>query len=99
VRNHHLATPEERNRFVHADSGFEKRSDKIHIYEVDASWGAGQDGKLSGGLQRRIWLFNETTGKWGEANPDKDGELEVTISHTNGPYNHPMNGIYRPKGS
>jgi len=99
VRNHHIATPEERNSFVHAESGFEKRGDKIHVYEVDASWGAGGEGKLTGGLQRRIWLFNETTGKWGEANPDKDGDLEVTVSSRNGPYDHPMNGIYRPKGS
>jgi len=65
---------------------------------VDASWGAGQSGKLEGGVQRRIFIYNETTGKWGEADkPDKDGDFEVRPSTTNGPYNHPMNGIYSPK--
>jgi hypothetical protein len=98
VRSHHVATPEERNHFVHTDDSFEKRTDKIHIYEVDASWGAGQTGKLEGGVQRRIFIYNETTGKWGEADkPDKDGDFEVRPSTTNGPYNHPMNGIYSPK--
>lgn len=98
VRSHRVATPEERNHFVHMDDGFEKRSDKIHVYEVDASWGAGASGKLEGGVQRRVFLYNETTGKWGEAGPpDKDGDFEVKSSTTNGPYDHPMNGIYRPK--
>jgi cell wall-associated NlpC family hydrolase len=99
VRNHHIATKEERNHFVHNGDAFEKRSDKIHIYEVDASWGAGQKGNLEGGLQRRVFIYNETTGKWGEADkPDKDGDFEVRPSTTNGPYDHPMNGIYHPKG-
>ena len=97
VRDHRVATNDDRNRFVHRDDGFSKRSDKIHIYEVDASWGAGQSGNLEGGMQRRVWVYNETTGKWGETKPDKDGDLEVWTSTTNGPYDHPMNGIYRPK--
>jgi hypothetical protein len=98
VRSHHVATKEERDHFVHTDDSFEKRSDKIHIYEVDASWGAGASGKLEGGVQRRIFIYNETTGKWGEADqPDKNGDFEVRPSTTNGPYNHPMNGIYSPK--
>ena len=97
VRERRLATPADHNRFVHEDDGFAKRSDKIHIYEVDASWGAGQTGNLEGGLQRKVWLYNETTGKWGEAKRDKDGDFEVRSSSTNGPYDHPMNGIYRAK--
>jgi hypothetical protein len=98
VRNHRVATNEERNHFVHNGNEFENRNHKIHIYEVDASWGAGQDGDLKGGVQRRVFIYNETTGKWGEAGPpDKDGDFEVTASTTNGPYNHPMNGIFRPK--
>lgn len=99
VRNHHLATNEERNSWVHLDDGFAKRSDKIHVYEVDASWGAGASGDLAGGLQRRTWLYNETTGKWALTWPESDGSLEVRTSNMNGPYDHPMNGIYRPKGS
>ena len=99
VRSHHVATKEERDHFVHNDSGFEKRSDNIHIYEVDASWGAGASGKLEGGVQRRVFIYNETTGQWGQADPpDKNGDYEIRSSTTNGPYDHPMNGIYTPTG-
>jgi cell wall-associated NlpC family hydrolase len=76
VREHRVATQADRNSFVHRDDGFAKRSDKIHIYEVDASWGAGQEGGLHGGLQRKIWLFNETTGKWGKPSPIRMGSLK-----------------------
>jgi len=49
-------------------------------------------------VQRRIFLYNETTGKWADVTPSASGGYDVSPSSSSGPYNHPLNGIYRPKG-
>jgi hypothetical protein len=99
VRDHHVANAAERKSYKDIGSeAFAKPTDTIHVYEVDASWGAGNDGRLTGGLQRRAWLYNEDTGKWALTFPDGKGGFEIRASTANGPYDHPMNGIYRPKG-
>lgn len=96
VRDHHVASDAERSRWSFVD-GFAKKGETVHVYVGDASWGAGQTGKLDGGLQRRTWLYNESTGKWAELKPDGTGGLDVKLSNRSGPADHPMNGIYRPK--
>ncbi|MCI0414619.1 hypothetical protein L0222_17720 [bacterium] len=99
VRDHHIATTAEQNGLTDLGAQkFSKDGDKIHVYEVDASWSAGPDGSLKGGLVRKTWLFNEDTGKWALTRPDGKGGLEINTSSMNGPYHHPMNGIFRPKG-
>lgn len=97
VRSAHVAGANERKNF-HDPDGFAKSTDTVRVYEVDASFGAGEDGDLQGGLQRKTWLFNETTQKWGQAYPDGKGGFEIKASSRTGPYDHPMNGIYHPKG-
>lgn len=96
VRDHHVASAAERKGFNDAQ-GFAKSTDTIHVYQVDASFGAGEDGRLDGGLQRKTWVFNETTQKWGEMNPNPKGGFDIVPSSRTGPYDHPMNGIYHPK--
>lgn len=97
VRSAHVAGANERKSF-HDPGGFAKSTDTVHVYEVDASFGAGEDGDLQGGLQRKTWVFNETTQKWGQAYPDGKGGFEIKASSRTGPYDHPMNGMYHPKG-
>ncbi|MCI0415901.1 hypothetical protein L0222_24255 [bacterium] len=98
VRDRHLASADELKKFQDPNS-FAKSGDPVHVVQVDASWSAGEDGLLSGGVQSRIWLYNEKTGKWADVMPDGKGGFTVLTSDRNGPYNHPMNGIFRPKRS
>jgi hypothetical protein len=75
--------------------GFAGKSDVVHVFEVDASFGAGVTGDVDkGGVQRRTWLYNETTKKWADMNNGV-----VVPSTQTGPYEHPMQGIYHPKKS
>ncbi len=98
VRDHHEMGELERNALYKNLSAFAGPGDKVHIYSGDASWSGGADGDLKGGVQRRTFLYNETTGKWADATPAATGGYDVAPSNSNGPYNHPLNGIYRPKG-
>lgn len=72
---------------------FTQGSDTIHKIEVDASWGAGASGNLRGGVQRRSFVYNPKSNKWGDVKDDG------TITWNSiGPYkNHPVQGMYRPK--
>jgi hypothetical protein len=90
-------TSQEIGKFQDPD-GFVKPGDKVHVYEVDASFGGGPVGD-HGGLVRKVWMYNETTGNWAETVKDDSGDEKLQKSQTNGPYKHPMNGIYRPKGA
>ena len=96
VRDRHVATSAEMSKYQDPDS-FSKSGDKVHVYEVDASFGGGYTGDR-GGVVRKVWMYNETSGKWAEIVKDDSGDEKIQISSMNGPYNHPMNGIYRPKG-
>lgn len=72
---------------------FLQGSDTIHKLEVDASWGATRSGNLSGGVQRRSFVYNPKTKKWGDV--QSDGTITWNAV---GPYkNHPVQGMYRPK--
>ncbi|HET6268384.1 MAG TPA: hypothetical protein VFG11_11750, partial [Acidobacteriota bacterium] len=99
VRDHHVASKNEL-KDLHDSGHFAKPGDVIHLYEVDASFGAGKTGDLNGGLQRKTWVYNETTGKWGQLAPYPSipPSLEMVESDRSGPYDHPMNGIFHPKG-
>jgi hypothetical protein len=99
ISNHHEMGKLERDVLYKNMGSFASPTDKVHIYSGDASWSGGTDGKLSGGVQRRIILYNETTGKWADVTPAAGGGYDVEPSSADGPYNHPMNGIYRPKGT
>jgi hypothetical protein len=96
VREHHMADYDVLKNLPNGTS-FAGANDKIHSYKVDASWGASSNGWLGGGVQTKVWLYNETTGKWAMLNQKNPGGLTVEESSMSGPYNHPMNGIYRPK--
>jgi len=76
--------------------GFAAPTDTVHRIEVDASWGAGYGNLDSGGVQRRAFLYNETTGEWADVNAKTH---QVTQdAGKEGPYNgHPVQGIYHPK--
>jgi hypothetical protein len=94
VRDQHLMTPTELGKYKDPD-GFAKADDKVHVYEIDGSFGGGEFGD-HGGLVRKTWMYNERTSQWAEIAPDDLGNDKLQVSQTNGPYNHPMNGIYRP---
>jgi hypothetical protein len=67
-------------------------TDKVHVVEVDSSWGAGHGNVLKGGAQRRQFLYNEDTKQWA----DVTGGIVEPSPH--GPYEgHPIDGFYRPK--
>jgi hypothetical protein len=65
----------------------------VRCLEVDSSWGAGELGK-NGGVKRCTWLYDEGSGKWATFDP---ATKSVSWSNENGPYDHPLKGIYRPK--
>jgi hypothetical protein len=74
-------------------SSFASASDQVHVVEVDSSFGAGPSGALdTGGVQRRTWLYNESTKKWAAVESGR-----IVPSTDTGPYDHPMQGIYQPK--
>ena len=53
----------------------------VHIFHMDSSWGANGE-PTRGGVDRRVWLYNESTGQW--ASQKDDGSLWLT----NRPYGH-----------
>lgn len=90
-----MLTAEQTKSVSSAAAAFVQPSDRIHVIEVDGSWGAGQNGNLDiGGVQTRQFLYNERTGKWADVNGDQISPQPV------GPYGgHPVEGIYRPRSS
>lgn len=65
----------------------------VRKVEVDSSWGAGNEG-LGGGVQRRTFLYDESTGRWATFDP---ANKSISWSKTDGPYDHPLTGVFRPK--
>lgn len=63
---------------------------KLHVFVVDSSWGASGDPQ-QGGVERRRWIYDESTQKWGAL--ESRGIVQSTAK---GPYDHPLQGIYRP---
>jgi hypothetical protein len=72
---------------------FAGTADKVHRLEVHGSWGADSGNLDKGGLQTRVFLYNETSGKWA------DVQGGAVVPQTGGPYAHELEGIYHPKRS
>ncbi len=68
-------------------------SGRVHVFEVDSSWGAGPHGSAQGGVGRRVWVYSEATGRWGSYHAST-GKLEVS---SKGPYGYALNGFFRPR--
>jgi hypothetical protein len=64
---------------------------KLHVLLVDSSWGAGTVAQ-SGGVARRAWVYDESQNKWGMLESST-----IVPSNDSGPYDHPLQGTYRPK--
>ena len=62
---------------------------RLHVIVVDSSWGDAGDWK-HGGVERRSWWNDESTGKWGWTDTAGMGWV------TNQPCFHPVEGVYRP---
>jgi len=70
-------------------------SGTVHTFLVDASWGTGMYGKPSGGVARRKFKYDTSSGEWWDINP-ASGNPEP--KNTAGPYNgHLIDGMYRAK--
>lgn len=65
----------------------------VRRLEVDSSWGAGEKG-TGGGVMRRVWLHDESNHTWSSYDP----ATKAITATKQGPYDHPLTGIYRPKG-
>ncbi|MCL4751877.1 MAG: hypothetical protein KJ015_17075 [Myxococcales bacterium] len=69
---------------------------RFHLLEVDSSWGAG--GRADrGGVERRVWAFDEVTQRWASLEKDSRGQWHAFASEKAGPYDHDLGGIYRPR--
>lgn len=68
---------------------------RIDLLEVDSSWGAGGNPD-DGGVGRRVWAYGENTHRWASVYKDGSGLHAVRSSKT-GPYDHELQGIYRPR--
>jgi hypothetical protein len=62
----------------------------VRVLEVDSSWGGGPRGDF-GGVERRAWLHNEKSDLWAYWEPD--GTFRITP----GPYDHELDGVFRPR--
>jgi hypothetical protein len=69
---------------------------KLHLLEVDSSWGAGGDPQ-NGGVKREVFAYDERSGKWGTLVKDSRGQWRAFASSKSGPYDHDLQGIYRPR--
>jgi hypothetical protein len=101
VQDRHVMTDAERANYPGVDA-FAKLADKVQVVVVEGSFGAGAHGDPTrGGVQRRAFLYNENTKQWADMSRDwdKPSLASVHISDANGPYNHPLNGIFHPTGT
>ncbi len=72
-----------------------KQGGPIRAFELDSSWGSGGYYK-SGGVQRRLFMFNESTGMWANTKWDEYVGWDVRISDML--YEHRLDGFYRREG-
>jgi hypothetical protein len=100
VQDRHAMTDAEKVNFPGIEA-FAKPGDKVQVMVVEGSFGGGGYGDPArGGVQRRTFIYNETTKQWADMRRDwgRTSEPSVHISTANGPYDHPLNGIFHPKG-
>jgi hypothetical protein len=82
------------SRFPSA-AGFLAEPGPIVALEVDASWGAGEEGRVNGGVRRDTWLFNTRTKEWADFDPTTHALSRSTV----GPQGETPTGSFRPYGS
>jgi hypothetical protein len=98
IEDRHAMTDAERAKLPGLDR-LAKPGDKLQVFVVQASFGGGENhDPTTGGVQKRTFIYNETTKKWGDVRATGVGQSEVFASSESGPYEHPMNGIFSPKG-
>ena len=80
-------------------------SGTVHTFVVHASWGVDLYGLASGGVRKRRWQHDTSTGKWWDIAPvdrtvcgEDVKKGDKACVNTIGPYNaHRPYGVYRPK--
>ncbi len=77
-------------------SRFIQESQRMHVYQVDSSWGAGPDGASYGGVRRETWLYEETSKTWARYSPAQAREGGSGFASGPEPCDHPIRGVYRP---
>jgi hypothetical protein len=65
---------------------------RLHVLKLDSSWGTGDDAQNGAGVQRRTWLYGETTGSW--VCQVTDGSF---WAYGQKPAAHSLGGVFRPK--
>jgi hypothetical protein len=70
--------------------GLLRAGSKVRVLTVDSSWG-GSGNPFLGGAERRVWLHDESTGRWGFW--VADGSFHVSEK----PYDHDVDGVFRPR--
>jgi hypothetical protein len=99
VQDRHALTDAERASYPGIEN-FARPGDKAQVVVVEGSFGAGGRGDpATGGVQRRVFLYNETTKQWADMRRDwtRTSDPTVHISKGTGPYDHPLDGIYHPR--
>lgn len=69
---------------------------RLHLIEVDSSWGASGD-PARGGVKRAVWAFDEASGRWASMHKNSRGQWAAIASDDSGPYDHKLQGIFRPR--
>ncbi len=69
---------------------------RVHIITVASSWGAGGDPD-NGGVMQKMWAYDEGSGRWADVVKLSSGHLFVGPSSTKGPYEHTLDGVFRPR--
>jgi hypothetical protein len=91
VRDRHVLTPAEGGSLGNLGA-FQRPGEVVHRVEVHSSWGSNNGNLEKGGVQSRVFLYNESSGKWADV---VGGTVHPQAS---GVYNgHPIEGIYHPK--
>jgi hypothetical protein len=94
VRDVRDATDAELTRLAQAGgkAGELVASGSLRAFVLDSSWGCGGDPQV-GGVQQHVWFQEKTSGRWlwnGEHG-------RVFTAPANRPYDHPLDGVYRPR--
>lgn len=69
---------------------------RFHLLEVDSAWGAGGD-PHKGGVERRVWAFDQDSKRWAKLQQDARGQWHAFASNKPGPYDHELQGVFRPR--
>lgn len=67
----------------------------FHVLTVDASWGAGPEGRDYGGFRRDTWLYDEGRTSWASFDP----ETRSLSVFREGPQDEVFRGAFRPKAA